>query len=361
MRWIRAIPRRPYTGAVPDETGSPVAPTDDVVTHAVAVDPPAPHAIGAVPVVYIGGSQRSGSTLLDRMLSQVPGHVSAGEVVHLWKRGLKGNELCGCGAAFLDCPFWSEVGRIGFGGWDQVPVDDVISLQRRVDRNRYIVFMLIPALWPRYRRDLRTYTHMLERLYQAIEQVGGGSTIVDSSKHASTAFLLRRVAGLRLRIVHLVRDSRGVAFSLLKEVRRPEVLGRDEFMQRTSPWRSALEWVAFNGLFHLLRPFRTPSVLMRYEDLVRTPERELRRIVRFEEAPETTPTFAFIDRASVTLGVDHTVAGNPMRFKHGTFELSVDEAWRRSMGPSQRRITTALTWPLLLAYRYRTGGKERAS
>jgi hypothetical protein len=31
------------------------------------------------------------------------------------------------------------------------------------------------------------------------------------------------------------------------------------------------------------------------------------------------------------------------------------------MGPSQRRITTALTWPLLLAYRYRTGGKERAS
>ena len=73
-----------------------------------------------IPVVYIGGCQRSGSTLLDRMLSQVPEHLSAGEVVHLWIRGLGGNELCGCGAVFLDCPFWTEVGRIGFGGWDQI-------------------------------------------------------------------------------------------------------------------------------------------------------------------------------------------------------------------------------------------------
>ena len=122
-----------------------------------------------------------------------------------------------------------------------MPVDDVLALQRRVDRNRYIVFMLVPALWPRFRRDLRAYTDLLERLSDAIRQVAGGSAIVDSSKHASTAFLLRRVGGLRLRIVHLVRDSRGVAYSLLKEVRRPEVLEHDVFMQRTGPWRSGLE------------------------------------------------------------------------------------------------------------------------
>jgi hypothetical protein len=325
------------------------------------MDPAAREKVGVTPVVYVGGSQRSGSTLLDRMLSQVAGHVSAGEIVHLWTRGLKNNELCGCGTAFLDCPFWSEVGRIGFGGWNQVPVDDVISLQRRVDRNRYIVLMLFPALSPRYRRDLRAYANVLRRLYEAILQVGGGNVIVDSSKHASTAFLLRRVDGLRLRIVHLVRDSRGVAFSLLKEVRRPEVVERDEFMQRTGPWRSGLEWLAFNGLFHVLRLVGTSSLLVRYEDLVRAPEEELGRIVRFEGTPESAGAFTFIDRACVTLGVDHTVAGNPMRFKHGTFELSVDEAWKRSMPSSQRSITTVLTWPLLVAYRYRSSGKRRAA
>ena len=57
-------------------------------------------------------------------------HLSAGEVVHLWIRGLSGNELCGCGAAFLDCPFWSEVGRVGFGGWDQIRIEEVVALQR---------------------------------------------------------------------------------------------------------------------------------------------------------------------------------------------------------------------------------------
>lgn len=198
-----------------------------------------------VPVVYIGGCQRSGSTLLDRMLSQVPEHLSAGEVVHLWIRGLSGNELCGCGAAFLDCPFWSEVGRVGFGGWDQIRIEEVVALQRSVDRNRYIFFMLMPRLSPRYERDLRAYAAILERLYRGIYQVGGGATIVDSSKHGSTAFLLRRVAGLRLRVVHLVRDSRGVAFSLLRKcagprssIARSTCIGRPCGGPRSSGWRS---------------------------------------------------------------------------------------------------------------------------
>jgi hypothetical protein len=91
MRWIRAIPRGPYTGAVPDETGSPVVPTDDSVMHALRMDHMDRSTVDVVPVVYVGGSQRSGSTLLDRMLGQVSGHESAGEIVHLWARGLKNN------------------------------------------------------------------------------------------------------------------------------------------------------------------------------------------------------------------------------------------------------------------------------
>ena len=67
----------------------------------------------AVDVLYVGGCQRSGSTLLDRMLGQTQGHISAGEITHLWARGVGANDLCGCGERFADCPFWSEVGRVG--------------------------------------------------------------------------------------------------------------------------------------------------------------------------------------------------------------------------------------------------------
>ena len=108
----------------------------------------------AVPVLYIGGCQRSGSTLLDRMMSQVSGHVSAGEIVHLWSRGLSRTSSAGAASASPIARSgrrWA-VWRSGDGG--PMDVEQILRLQRRVDRNRYIIFMLLPALSPRYRRDL---------------------------------------------------------------------------------------------------------------------------------------------------------------------------------------------------------------
>lgn len=306
----------------------------------------------AVPVLYVGGSQRSGSTLLDRMLGQAGGHVSVGEIVHLWARGLGANELCGCGDRFAECPFWIDVGRIGFGGWAGLDVEEVLRLQRRVDRNRYIFFMLWPSVSPRYRRDLARYVAILDRLYRAIHQVGGG-IIVDSSKHASTAFILRRLPSVRLRVVHLVRDSRGVAFSLLKKVRRPEAIDEEEFMFRASPWRAGSEWLAFNGLFHVLGLAGTPTMLARYERLVRHPRETLVEILAQEHGPVAEEErLSFIDGSTITLGIDHSVAGNPMRLEHGSLELRLDTAWRTSMRPRDRRITTFVTWPLLVRYGY---------
>jgi hypothetical protein len=309
-----------------------------------------------VPVLYVGGYQRSGSTLLDRMLSRCEGFVSSGEVVHLWTRGVAGDELCGCGEPFSDCSFWREVGRVAFGGWDSLDVSEVIRLQRSVDRNRYIIFMLAPRLSLRYRRDLIRYTQILDRLYRAIGAVGG-RIVVDSSKHPSTAFLLRRVPSVDLRVVHLVRDSRGVAFSLLKRVRRPEVVGERSLMFRASPWRSGIEWFAFNLLFHVLGFVGTPSVLARYETLVKSPRVVLREILSLAGMDPTDEGFAFIAGTNVSLGLDHTVAGNPMRFDRGIFELRVDRAWHDAMRLGDRSVSTLLTWPLLAAYGYLRRGR----
>ena len=312
----------------------------------------------AVDVLYIGGCQRSGSTLLDRMLGQARGHVSAGEVTHLWARGLGANDLCGCGERFAECPFWTEVGSVAFGGWSALDAGETLRLQRRVDRNRYIIFMLWPALSPRYRRDLSRYAAILDRLYRAIRQVGGDGVVVDSSKHASTAFLLRQVPSVRLRVVHLVRDSRGVAFSLLKKVRRPETLDEGALMFRASPWRAGAEWSAFNGLFHILGMTGIPRTLVRYETLVRQPRETLARILTFGRGSADDDPLTFIDGSTVELGVDHSVAGNPMRLEHGSFELRVDAAWRTTMLPRDRRITTFMTWPLLARYGYRRSDRR---
>ena len=92
-----------------------------------------------------------------------------------------------------------------------------------------------------------------ERLYAAAATVSGASVLVDSSKHAALAYCLRFAPSIDLRVVHVVRDSRGVAYSWTKTVTRPETDGLEE-MTRYSPSRSALLW---NALLFTLGAVKT--------------------------------------------------------------------------------------------------------
>jgi hypothetical protein len=330
-------------------------------------------------LLYIGGFGRSGSTLVERILGQLPGFCSAGELVFLWQRGLAENQLCGCGAAFSDCDFWTRVGKTAFGGWDQVDAAEMIALKHEVDRNRYIPAMVAPRLRPAARAAMDRYTGVLSQLYRAIAEVAGARVVIDASKHASTAFLLRRVPGVDLRVVHLVRDPRGVAYSWTKEVRKPEVTGDDAFMPVYSPASSGRQWVAYNLLFQALgaldratagRGAGAPrsgggrgwgparggeaarTIVLRYEDLLSDPRRYLERILSYAGEPVTPEAFSFLGDGWVDLGVDHTVAGNPMRFHRGRLDLRLDQAWTTKLPRRDRRVVTAITWPLQLRYGY---------
>lgn len=302
-------------------------------------------------LLYVGGCGRSGSTLLDRALGQVPGICAVGEVVHLWHRGLMEDHLCGCGAPFSGCSFWTEVGRVAFGGWGEIDAGALRELQRSVDRNRFIPLMLARGWAPAYRRRLFRYGEHLARLYRAIAEVSGADIIVDSSKHASYAYLLREVPGVDLRVIHLVRDPRGVAYSWTKEIRKPEVTDRVELMPRYHPGRMAFRYLAYNGAFHVLRWLGVPTHFVRYEDLVARPEQHLPAILRF--AGLEGAALRFIDRRTIELEPTHSVAGNPMRFRQGRLELRTDEAWRTEMDPGLAMAVGVLTWPLRCAYRYR--------
>jgi hypothetical protein len=309
-----------------------------------------------VTVLYIAGLGRSGSTLLERILGRFPGCVPVGEVVFLWDRGLRDNELCGCGVRFRQCPFWTRVGEEAFGGWEAIDVDQVLALRRRVDRHRYLAALLAPRLWPSFHRELRRYAGLLERLYLAIGRVSGAEVVVDSSKEPSYAYLLRHVQGVRLRVVHLVRRSHGVAFSASKKVERPEAVGAKVYMPTRSPTGTALEWLVDNTVLDLLPAVGTPALRLRYESLVSSPREQVAVVLGHAGRPATGPALDRMDHGSVELATDHTVSGNPLRFRNGRLELRVDEAWRRSMARRQRLAVTAITWPLLLRYGYRRSG-----
>lgn len=302
-----------------------------------------------VRVLFLGGLGRSGSTIVANVLGQHPDAVSIGELVHLWSRGLRDNELCGCGEPLTDCAFWAAVGDVAFGGWHRLDLDEMLRLQHAVDRNRYVPLMVAP-LTARYRRDLAEYTGALSRIYQAIREVSGASVIVDSTKHVSYAYLLRRVPGVDVRVAHLVRESQGVAHSWAKTVARPEVTTGHDEMPRYSPARTSAKWLVYNVALHGLSALGTPRRLVRYEDVIAAPRTHITALLALADLDATA--LRRLGDNWVELGPTHTVAGNPSRFELGRVELALDRAWRHQMDEGDRRLVTAMTWPLSRAYGY---------
>ncbi|MBT0992898.1 sulfotransferase [Cellulomonas sp. DKR-3] len=316
-----------------------------------------PDATSRGPVLYIAGAGRSGSTLVERVLGQVPGVVVLGEVHHLWERGVARDELCGCGAPFASCPFWSEVGRLAFGGWQDDDVRRVAALADAVDRHRRVPATLVRGRHGHRRRGLLDYTDYYRRIYDAAREVTGARLVVDSGKHPTLAHCLARDPRIDLRILHLVRDPIGVSYSWAKSVQRPEArTAEDEYMTQYTPALSSLLWSLTTVEAELLRTTRAPIARLRYEDFVADPRDTL---VAAWRQLGLEPDGLDVVSPRMELAANHTVAGNPVRFKVGTVELRTDEEWRRSMPRRDKLTVAALTGPLRTAMGYGVDLGER--
>lgn len=99
-----------------------------------------------VKVLYIAGAPRSETTILGNVLGQLPTCADAGELRLLWKHGLEQNRACGCGEAFLDCPFWAAVGSRAFGGFRGLDVTPILSANDQLHRfRRYPAMLFAPT------------------------------------------------------------------------------------------------------------------------------------------------------------------------------------------------------------------------
>ena len=310
-------------------------------------------------VVFLAGLGRSGTTLLERALAELPGVEALGEVNHLWQRSLVEDELCGCGEPFSRCTYWQAVGDRAFGGWGNVDVAAIDRAQSQAMRLRQIVGLargeaaLAPAA------ELIADHH--RRVYDAASAVAGASVVVDSSKHPALAYVLRREPGIDLRVVHVVRDSRGVAYSWTKEIERPEGRNRgsERWMTRYSPTTSALLWLAHNSSTARLRRLGTPVMLVRYESFVQEPRRTLAAVAQFASLDLDSTAFDFIEGDAIRLRPAHTASGNPLRFASGRLEIRRDDAWRSELPRRERLLVLALTYPQLAHYGF--AGRRRAT
>jgi len=294
-----------------------------------------------VRLLYVGGVPRSGSTVADLMLGQLPGHVGVGELYYLWSDGPQHNVRCACGEPFAACPFWREVGERAYGGWPESLVTEMLALQRRVDRTARIPALLTARSGSPFGRDARRYSDRLAALYRAIAETAGASVVVDSSKRPSLAFALRRNPDVDLAVAHVVRDPRGVAYSWGKKV--PDGATHRGDMPRWSVGTVSRRWVTVNAATAALRRFGVRTARVRYEDLIRDPATHLARVAALHGTPAAPADLDFLADGGIRPAATHTIAGSRIRHSTGVLPLRLDEEWRTKLPSRQRRVVTLAT------------------
>jgi len=310
-----------------------------------------PSAPPKLSILYVGGYTRSGSTLLAYLLGGIDGLHPVGELRELWTKGLVHDNLCSCGARFSACPFWQSVGELAFGGWDRVDVDELAAASEALTTEpRFIPGLLLRAHESRGFALLRRETI---RVYRAISDLTGCRVIVDSSKVASYALLVANDQAVRLRVIHLIRDSRGVAFSWAKRgVIKPDIEAGATTMDTYEMGATALRWSYHNAVFGLFGLRRIPRAVMRYEQLVGSSALEIETALRRVDIDIDTAARDALAKGDVSLSDAHTIGGNPMRFGAPRQVVRLDDEWRRALPRGAYRRVTALTWPLLWRYGY---------
>jgi hypothetical protein len=303
-----------------------------------------------VKVLYIAGWGRSGSTIIDNVLGEIDGFFSGGEIHYLWERGLIEGRKCGCGLTLNDCRIWSRVlERLRSGAEDPT---QVVRWQQKSVRVRH-AFRLARMTPARARRQasLDSYTRLLGDTYGAVADVTGARVIVDSSKRPSDGAVLHLVPGVSPYVLHLVRDPRAVAYSWQRSKAHLDS-GAPAEMRKHGTAGSTVSWTVWNAGIEVLRRSGSASnaMLLRYEDFVSNPRASIEAIVRM--VGEDGSGLPFEQDDTVRLSGNHTISGNPSRFRTGAVALRSDDEWTRSQPLKDRLVATGLALPLLHRYGY---------
>lgn len=296
-----------------------------------------------ITVLCITGWCRNGSTIIGNILNEVPGVFHVGELHFLWKNaGGRGvNNLCGCGLPLTQCALWSRILKDGTppGTTFDAHVAEVMRRQIGCVRTRHT--------WRVLKRgadgpDIAGHAALMTRTYRAIAEATGCRVIVDSTKIPGEAALLPHMDGISPRYLHLVRDPRAVAQSW----QRPK-----DYVYTMSAGMSTGYWIGFNLASHAItRRYPDLSLFLRYEDFAAHPAETLRTLLSMVGVD---PALNPVRGRTVDLHTNHTVTGNPDRFRTGpTVIRDRDDAWRTGLPLRAKAEVLALSWPLLRRYGY---------
>ncbi len=338
------------------------------------------HTETPVKVLMIMGLGRSGSTILDIVLGNHPQIESVGEVGNIMRNGWISREslrwvdpkkrrrpLCTCGkrldVLYVDtpdeaCPFWSSVRREWVERTDRDSIETYPKLQNAFELkrrwSRYGLDPLPRLLYEKRRPSIlfQSYARLTRAFFESIRAVSGTPYIVDSAKNPVRAFALGITPGIDLRVVHLVRDGRGVITSLRKSFKKNPQAGIMWDHKGHPLWKSIIRWIVLNLISEWvctqLDPKRT--MRLRYEDFVADPKTALERIGSLIELDLAKVADAASSGKPMQAG--HNIGGNKTK-KSGIITLRPDaEEWKSALSPTEQRLSWISMGWLMRRYGY---------
>jgi len=300
--------------------------------------------------IYIVSSPHGGSTLLSLVLGKHPLAATLGEVSFIPKL-LSLNELCTCGEVFSMCPTWSKVfdSLASNTGSDlraspySLYLGDAVkhkSGSGLIDhahqtRWRYISAKLRGAIdtaalfaapvslgyeWSTL-PSIKASVGNTIKLYESAANAWGKELIIDASKLPRKAPHLYLRDPDRIRILHLVRDGRGV------------VASRKKYMPLSI---AAERWNHYHRLtLRILRRWvpHAHRRMVRYEDFTADPPAILRSLCDWLEIPYSSEMLEFHEGMAF-----HSAGGNPARFNLSGGINQADDRWRHTLSTKDLEI-----------------------
>jgi hypothetical protein len=196
------------------------------------------------------------------------------------------------------------------------------------------------------RAGIREHAALMSAVYRAIAEQAGARVIVDTTKIGGEAALLAHLPGVIPYYLHLVRDPRAVAQSWSRQ---------KDYAFVMPAWQSTGYWLGFNlAAQAIIRRYPDRSMFLKYEDFIADPGTAIDAVLRLcGTCPGAGPAVNPVHGHEVDLAVNHTVTGNPDRFRSGrTVIRDTDDLWRTGLRTRAKLTTTAVAWPLMRRYGY---------
>ncbi len=288
-------------------------------------------------VIYIMADNRSGSTLLENMLSKSAECFSVGELAmlkgHLLKKGPgeRWNWNCSCGSSFTECVFWGSIVKEANGvDSEDFQTNTYTNLKNGV-LNRISVF---PTLFrskllkiSKSPRNIKV-TNTTNMLYKMVAEKSGKQVIIDSSKNPVQALAIyKNRKDIPVTIIWLKRDLRAIAAS--KQKWKSLNKKRDKTLSRL-----LMDVFYYRRLCYAVAQQVDPAHLIKidYESLAKDTDKTFQGILEAAGLkPYPTPQY-------MELIEDHTVGGTPGRFERKPIQY--DSKWKKSF--ENKKVASAI-------------------